>query len=621
MSNIEIFLIISGREVDIMTNYMKLDFDPAKGVFEYEVRFKPDVHAINLRQKLLSQQKSVIGNTNTFDGSVLYLPIQLPNKVTEVVSVSPNDGINYKLSIIAKKKLKLGDCKHLYNVLFDRIMKKLNYVRFGRKKFDPTAPKIIPQHKLEVWPGYVTAVDEYEDGVMLNLDVSHRLLCQCTVLEILTNIYIADKENMQQLALTALLGSVVLTRYNNRTYRIDDIDWNATPKSTFFMNGQEISYIEYYKSHYNINITDQNQPLLINREERRVAGQAEKETITFCLIPEICYLTGITDEMRSDQKVMRDIATVTRVTPEQRMAAYRKFCENVNNNPEAKEILQNWGLSLADGPRIVTGRQLDNEIITFGSGKQCVAEKGDFNRFVTNNNMLKVIDLKNWLIIHTSRDTRATKSFIELMERNAKPMGMNVAMPRVECLSEDKIDLYVKMLRKCINSSLQIIVLICPTNRDDRYAAIKKVCCSELPIPTQVNFFRFYMPSIEVIMFLLQVINGRTLSNEMKNRAIVQKIALQMNCKMGGSLWAINIPLKNVMICGIDTYHDSKKKENSVSAFIASLNGTFTQWFSRATIQSQKEELLNGLCQSMVAALVAYKKANDVLPDKIIVFR
>lgn len=483
---------ISGREVEIMTNYMKLNFDPAKGVFEYEVRFKPEVHALILRQKLLHQQKPVIGNTNTFDGTVLYLPIQLPNKVTEVTSVSPNDGANYKLYIISKKKLKLGDCRHLYNVLFDRIMKKLNYVRFGRKKFDPTAPKIIPQHKLEVWPGYVTAVDEYEDGVMLNLDVSHRLLCQSTVLEILTNIYISDKENLRQHGLTALLGSVVLTRYNNRTYRIDDIDWDATPKNTFFMNGREISYMEYYKTHYGINITDENQPLLINREERRVAGQNEKETITFCLIPEICYLTGITDEMRSDQKVMRDIATITRVTPEQRMDAYRKFCENVNKCPEARDILQNWGLSLADGPRKVIGRQLENETILFGKGKQCVAERGDFNKFVATNNMLKVVDLNNWLVIHTNKDTRATKSFIELMERNARPMGMNVCMPRVECLSEDKIDVYVRMLRKCINSSLQIIVIVCPSNRDDRYAAIKKVCCSELPIPTQVNLFLFF---------------------------------------------------------------------------------------------------------------------------------
>lgn len=467
-----------------MTNYLELHFEPSKGVFEYEVRFTPAVHAMTLRHKLLNQHRSIIGNGTTFDGAVLYLPIKLPN-LTNVISVSPTDNANYQVTIIFKRKMKMSECMHLYNVLFDRIMKKLEYVRFGRKKFDPTAPKIIPQHKLEVWPGYVTAVDEYEDGVMLNLDVSHRLLCRTTVLEMLTNIYISDKENLRPLAETALFGSVVLTRYNNRTYRIDDIDWDSTPLSTFIMNGRDISYVEYYKSHYNIEIMDEHQPLLIHREERRVAGQVEKEAITFCLIPEICFLTGITDALRSDQKVMRDIATITRVTPEQRMFAYKKFCDNVNNNAEAKEILQNWGLSLG-GPRKIRGRQLDNETITFGNGN-CIAERGDFNKHVISHNMLKVINLKSWLIIYTRKDEKATRSFIELMERNARPMGMEVCKPQVQCLQDDKTETYVKMLRSCINSSLQIIVTICPSNRDDRYAAIKKICCAELPIPTQVS--------------------------------------------------------------------------------------------------------------------------------------
>ncbi|XP_037044625.1 protein argonaute-3-like [Bradysia coprophila] len=590
----------SGRDVEIMTNFLELRFDSNKGVFYYEVRYTPDVHAKNLREKLLSQHKGVIGSTRTFDGVTLYLPIKLPNQITELTSESPTDGTTYQLRIIFKRKMRMSECTHLYNVLFDRIMKQLQYVRFGRKKFDPTAPKVIPQHKLEVWPGYVTAVDEYEDGIMLNLDVSHRLLCKSTVLEMMVNIHRSDKENFQGNAVTALLGSVVLTRYNNRTYRVDDVDFDASPKSTFKMNDRDISYIDYYMSHYGIHIMDENQPLLVHREERRVAGQKEKETITFFLVPEICYLTGITDTLRSDQKVMRDIATITRVTPEQRMHAYEKFCDNVNNSPEATAILQNWGLSLG-GPRKIWGRQLENETVTFGNGK-CIAERGDFNKFVANHSMLKVIDLKSWLILYTRRDEKATKSFVELMQLNATPMGMDVCRPRIECLQDEKTETYVRKLRSCINSSLQIIVLVCPSSRDDRYAAIKKVCCAELPIPTQV-------------------INGRTLSNEAKNRAIVQKIALQMNCKMGGALWAINIPLKNGMICGIDTYHDADKKKNSVSAFVASLNATFTQWFSRATVQSCKEELLNGLCQSLIAALTAYKNNNGEYPAKIIVYR
>ena len=39
-----------------------------------------------------------------------------------------------------------------------------------------------------------------------------------------------------------------LVRYNNKTYRIDDIDWESTPQSTFkLFSGQEITFMDYYK--------------------------------------------------------------------------------------------------------------------------------------------------------------------------------------------------------------------------------------------------------------------------------------------------------------------------------------------------------------------------------------
>ena len=40
-----------------------------------------------------------------------------------------------------------------------------------------------------------------------------------------------------------------------------------------------------------------------------------------------------------------------------------------------------------------------------------------------------------------------------------------------------------------------------------------------------------------------QVINARTISQPQKLRSVTQKIALQINCKLGGELWALEIPL------------------------------------------------------------------------------
>lgn len=118
-----------------------------------------------------------------------------------------------------------------------------------------------------------------------------------------------------------------------------------------------------------------------------------------------------------------------------------------------------------------------------------------------------------------------------------------------------------------------------------------------------------------------QVINARTLKNEAKNRSIVQKVALQMNCKMGGALWAIKIPLKNVMIIGIDAYHEAKGNAKSVSALIASINGTFTKWYSRAILQNRGEELAHGLAAAFRHALEFYKKENNKYPERVIIYR
>lgn len=38
-----------------------------------------------------------------------------------------------------------------------------------------------------------------------------------------------------------------MTTYNNETYRIDDIDEDATPLSEFSKNGVKMTYVQYYK--------------------------------------------------------------------------------------------------------------------------------------------------------------------------------------------------------------------------------------------------------------------------------------------------------------------------------------------------------------------------------------
>ncbi len=53
-------------------------------------------------------------------------------------------------------------------------------------------------------------------------------------------------DNYQELARKDLINKLVLTRYDNRTQRIDNIDFDLTPSTFIFNDDSQMSLIDYY---------------------------------------------------------------------------------------------------------------------------------------------------------------------------------------------------------------------------------------------------------------------------------------------------------------------------------------------------------------------------------------
>lgn len=460
----------------------------------------------------------------------------------------------------------------------------------------------VPQHKLEVWPGYVTAVQEYEGGVMLNCDCSFRVLRTVTAYDVMQEVSRSGR-NVKECVTKALVGLVALTRYNNKTYRIDDIAWDMNPESTFTLRtGTDEKYVDYYKRSYDLNIKDKSQPLLINRPKKKAMETAEENKL-ICLIPEFCYMTGLTDEMRADFKVMKDVAVHTRVTPEKRQYALQKFIENIMNTPKAKECFSDWNLELDMRPMALDGRLLKSETLIFGcNNKIQVSPEADWGRQATANKCLVAVNFDNWVLVFTKRDTPRVIEFTKMLRNVCPSMGINVKEPiRIE-IHNDRTETYCEALKEAIKPTVQIVVVVFPSARDDRYSAVKKLCCIDMPVPSQC-------------------LNSKTISDARKLRSVVQKIALQMNCKLGGELWGVQIPIDNLMICGLDTYHDVSRGKKSVLAFVASMNQNRTRWFSMTSMQKPGQEAGDSLKILFISALRKYFESNHTLPEKIVLFR
>ncbi|XP_068230350.1 protein argonaute-3 [Palaemon carinicauda] len=593
----------SGAKFSGSANWIRLSLEPNKAVFEYEVKFQPPIDERGQRFKILNSQKDKLVQSRYFDGN-LWAVLRWPRQITILHTTQPINGEPVTVKIIYKLKTSMDNCVQLYNVLFGRIMRILKMAKVGMNYYSPGGSMLVPQHKLEIWPGYITAAHFMEGGLMLMVDVSHRVLQTETCYDVMSNIHNAQRGNFKDQVSKELVGAIVLTRYNNQTYRIDDIVFDQNAESTFTnRSGEEVRYVDYYKNAYDIKLKDPKQPLLLHRVTKK---ELKDKGITkaICLIPELCFLTGLKDEMRADYRVMKDIAQYTRVTPSVRQASVKTFIKNVNENPEAYQTLADWGLSLDGNTISIEGRILPPETIYFGSKEVPGNDMADFSREACREKVIVPVDLKPkcWLIMYFHKDEQRANKFADMLRQVTRCMGIQVGEPSLVRLQNDRIDTYVNSLKQFYHDKLQIAVIIFTTPREDRYSAVKRLACLELKLPTQC-------------------INSRTISQDTKLRSVTQKIALQINCKLGGELWALKIPMTGLMVCGIDVYHDPSRRGASVVGFVASMNNTLTRWFSNTSFQHPGDEIVHGLKIALLEALRRYHGLHHSLPRTIIVYR
>merc|ERR1740128_890233 len=183
-------------------------------------------------------------------------------------------------------------------------------------------------------------------------------------------------------------------------------------------------------------------------------------------------------------------------------------------------------------------------------------------------------------------------------------LGMTVSGPKVAVIQDNRMNSYRCALEEWQAKKPEMIMVILTKQDTELYSMVKRQCYVQSPVPSQV-------------------VTGRVLGKPKGLMSVATKIALQMNCKLGGQLWAVKIPLKNAMVVGFDVYHDTLQKNKSVGALVASLNQTFTKYHSETEFHETGgiREMSGTICGMMSRALSAYQKANDSLPSVVILYR
>ncbi|XP_076183487.1 aubergine isoform X2 [Ptiloglossa arizonensis] len=592
----------SGTSVNLQTNYFKLLTTTDWCLYQYRVDFSPEEDRTIVRKGLLKLHKAKLG-AYIFDGTVLYSSARIPDKL-EMWSVRQSDETKIKITMRLVDDMIKGDPKyiHFFNIIMRKCLELLKLQLVGRDYFDARSKIEIREFRLELWPGYLTSIRQHENDILMCAEITHKVMRQQTVLDVLNDCYQQNRNEYKMLFENQIIGLVVLTDYNNNTYRISDVDYSTNPNSTFQLrNGESISYKDYYKNKYQIKINNYSQPMLVTRlkpKERR-AGQPE----LVYLVPELCRTTGFTDSMRNDFHLMRALAEHTRVSPKSRIDKLMLFNRRLRSQQTIVQEFNDWNLNLDEKLVNIRGRVLEPERIILGGGRQVTAGQfADWTRELSKKLLFNTTRLKNWVLICVQRLRHDAEAFVETIRDSANGIGCEINKPRFYDINDDRSNTYSEVLERIMSSSNpELVFCIVSNNRADRYSAIKKKCIVDRPVPSQV--------------FLAKNLRAKNV------RSIATKVAIQMVCKLGGAPWSVELPPISLMVVGFDVCHDPHDKQRDFGAMVASLDKNLTRYFSAVSAHTSGEELSNEFSINLMKALRNYREMNNSLPSHIVIYR
>ncbi|KAK9504492.1 hypothetical protein O3M35_010814 [Rhynocoris fuscipes] len=593
----------SGLPVKLKSNYFKLQTITEWALYQYRVDFNPDDERTAVRKGLLRVHSETIG-PYIFDGTVLFALNKLDPDPLELYSKRLTDDVKVRITVKKTADLAKGDPNYIqfFNIVVRKCIAGLNMQLVGRDYFEAAMKVKVDKYNIELWPGFITSVRQHEHDILLGIDLANKIMRKDTALDLLAELNRRSPNNWRQSFQQAIVGSIVITPYNNKTYRIDDVDFDLTPEFTFDKGKEKISFIDYYYMRYQIKIRNKNQPLLISRPKARDIRGGRNNNVM--LIPELCCMTGLTDDMRNNFHLMRELEGHTRLSPTARMDKIVTFMKRLCTNTQAKSELSLWNLKFSPDLVELTGRTLAPEKILHGQSEYSEGTvDADWTRSLRGHSMYQTKDLHTWFVVYLKKNHSEVEAFLKSLSAASASLKFRIPQPTYVALPDDRSGTYVQAIEKIIGSTNpQLIMCIVPNNKADRYGAIKKKCYVDRAVPSQV-------------VLMKNLISKGVMS-------IATKIGIQVNCKIGGSPWSVHVPFdRPVMIVGFDVCHDTTLRGRSYGAMVASLDRAYTRYFSSANPHSSGVELSNEFGIQLMKAVYTYRNLNGYLPPKIIIYR
>ncbi|GBO07117.1 Piwi-like protein Siwi [Araneus ventricosus] len=179
-----------------------------------------------MRHVFIRDHRETLGDCFLFDGMSDLKTLKKLDNGLEMFSVRNTDNatIRLKFKFVTELAPSHPELQRLFNTQMRRNLRHMKYQLLGRYYFDQNAISEIPQYNLQIWQGVVTSIRTQEEKLMMSVDTVHKVVRKETALQIISNSVRSQDPAYKANVARELVGCVVMTNYNNRTYSVQDID-------------------------------------------------------------------------------------------------------------------------------------------------------------------------------------------------------------------------------------------------------------------------------------------------------------------------------------------------------------------------------------------------------------
>ena len=528
----------------------------------------------------------------------------------------------------------------------DILLSAKNTIRFGsdRMVIQMSENNIIKGNdNSSIYKGFYTSAQITESGLYLMVLNMNKYISGKTMYEKLMQIR-SENRGLHQSEVREKIEEyieehrTVLTSYGSmRAYRIDRIEFEKTPINTSCNiktpeGVKTISLYNYYKNQYKIDIKDKDQPLLaaerkIKEKNLLTNGQDNNKNNVdiIYLVPELVFITGIENDKGSRGR-RQDIISKTKTNPNQRMGEINKIHDLINynipkqykrngtviTNKSSKELAQEWGINLGDNISL-NGRILHQPTLVFNNKKTVIPRNGNFRTDVTYDGV--TITRDNIMYIYNRRDRT---DFRRLMgdlftKANFKGIKIKVNTNELDSYGLDKTynwDEIKRELDKINFAHKKMVIVFIDNNLEKVYTRLKDYLTNVIKVNSQF-------------------IESKKLMDRKRAGSIMFNIVEQINIKMGGANFYINLIDDNIidgrkvyLIIGLESKKVGKDSIDYVltCAYNQKLNRTHTVPRNCKDNKEDKEKTLNELMDEALRGLRENGHAPHP-PNYVIIYR